>query len=269
MTHRVLIYWGMLTIGPILIGGSLSITSWLLGRSADLVHSPHELGFVFLKVVPFMLTILALSLLYLIVPNTSVPKFHAFLSGTIAGIAFELMKIWFGWYITHFTAYKLVYGAFASIPVFLLWIYLSWLIVLSGALLTASLPLWEQSSWRIRRFPGKRFYDALQILEALYNAQKSGTTLEVYTLHWQLRLGFDTVESILHDFSDHGFAKEAAEGGWLLARDADDITLSDIYRLTVFDPDLTAALPDELNRKIADIIDNGMKFPLKSAFRMD
>ncbi|MBY0578478.1 MAG: YihY family inner membrane protein [Burkholderiales bacterium] len=269
MLHRILIYWGMLTIGPLLIGGSLSITSWLMGRSAEFIHSPHEIGILFLKVVPVLLTIAALSLLYLIVPNTPVPKHHALLGGAIAGIAFELMKIGFGWYITHFTTYKLIYGAFASIPVFLLWIYLSWLIVLSGALLTASMPLWEQSSWNRKSFPGKRFYDALHILEALYIAQKSGKTLEADRLHRQLKLDFDLVESILHEFSAHGYAKEAAEGGWLLARDADDITLSDIYRLTVFAPGHGRALPGQLDRNIADIIGKEMNIPLKAAFRKD
>lgn len=266
MLHRVLIYWAVLTVGPVLIGGSLSITSWLLGHSVQFIHPPHEFGFVLLKIVPAILTIAALSLMYLIVPNTAVPKWHALLGGVLAGSAFELMKIWFGWYVTHFTTYTLVYGAFASIPVFLLWIYLSWLIVLSGALFTASLPFWEQSAWSRKSFPGKRFYDALLVLEALYGVQKSGGTLEADVLHRRIKVDFDIVESILDDFSAHGLAKEAVEGGWLLARDAADIMLSDVYRMTVFDPDQGRTLPDALDRKISDAFENAMKIPLKTAF---
>ncbi len=257
LIHRILIYWGMLTIGPILIGGSLSITSWLLGRSVQ-----FSLGILFLKIVPALLTILAMSLLYLIVPNTAVPKRHAFLGGALAGIAFELMKVGFGWYITHFTTYKLVYGAFASIPVFLLWIYLSWLIMLSGALFTASLPLYEQASWNLKTFPGKRFHDTLKILEALHSAHQSGDALEADSLHRMLRLDLDVVESILDDLSLHGIAKESSEG-WVLGRDAGNIRLSEIYRMTVFDP----AIPSSFmpHGKLSGIIENELNISLKAA----
>ena len=257
LIHRILIYWGMLTIGPILIGGSLSITSWLLGRSVQ-----FSLGILFLKTVPALLTILAMSLLYLIVPNTAVPKYHAFLGGSLAGIAFELMKIGFGWYITHFTTYKLVYGAFASVPVFLLWIYLSWLIMLSGALFTASLPLYEQASWNLKTFPGKRFHDTLKILEALYSAHQSGKAPDAGSLHRALRLDLDVVESILDDLSLHDIAKESSEG-WILGRDAGNILLSEIYRMTVFDP--STPLPFMPHSKLAGIIENELNLSLKAA----
>lgn len=263
MIHRILIYWGMLTIGPVLIGGSLSITSWLLARSAEFVHSPHELGIVFLKVVPFLLTILAMGLLYLIVPNAEVLKQHALTGATLAGIAFETMKVGFGWYITHFTTYTLIYGAFSSIPVFLLWIYLSWLIMLSGALLTASLPLYEQSSWHLKTFPGKRFYDALKILERLHIAQKSGDAPSAERLHLQLNLDRDVVESILDDLSLKKIAKETRDGGWVLTRDAAGISLAEIYRLTVFDP--IAPLPGSLDVKIIEAMDAELDISLDAA----
>lgn len=262
MIHRILIYWGMLTIGPLLIGGSLSITSWLLSRSAEFVHSPHELSIVFLKVVPFLLTILAMSLLYLIVPNTTVPKNHALLGGTVAGIAFEAMKAGFGWYITHFTTYQLIYGAFASIPVFLLWIYLSWLIMLSGALLTASLPLYDQASWHLKDFPGKRFYDTLKILQALHEAHRKGKVADTEGLHRQFMLDLDLVESILNQLSLHNMARETAEGGWVLGRDAESISLSEIYRITVFDP--VELLPGSLERDLALAADGVLGISLEA-----
>ena len=253
--HKVLIYWSMLTIGPVLIGGSLSITSWLLSRSAEFV-SPHELGIVFLKIVPYVLTILAMSLLYFTVPNTPVPISHALLGGILAGTAFEIMKVGFGWYITHFTTYKLVYGAFSSIPVFLLWIYLSWLIMLSGAVFTASLPLYDQAHWRLKDFPGKRFHDALKILERLQDVRKLGRAKSMESMHFELQLDRDVLESILGDLSKHDFAKETLEGGWVLARDPKAILLSDIYRLTAFDP--AEPLPGMLNEKISKSVDEAL-----------
>ncbi len=262
MIHRLLIYWGMLTIGPLLIGGSLSITSWLISRSAEFGHSPHEVGILLLKIVPFLLTVLAMSLLYLIVPNAEVSRYHALAGGTIAGTAFEAMKGGFGWYITHFTTYTLIYGAFSSIPVFLLWIYISWLIMLSGALLTASLPLYELASWHMKTFPGKRFHDALGILKKLQDARKSGHAESIEKLHFELELDRDIARSILNDLSKSDIVRETLDGGWLLARDPETILLSDLYRLTVFDP--AEPLPGMLNERISKSLDAELGLSLET-----
>ncbi len=263
MLHRILIYWGMLTIGPILIGGSLSITSWLLGRSAALIQP--GLGILLLKTVPTLLTVAALSLLYLIVPNTSVPRRDAILGGAIAGTLFELMKSSFGWYITHFTAYKLVYGAFASIPVFLLWIYLSWIVVLSGAVFTASLPTWDIGM--PRDFPGKRFHDALLVLAALCRAQRKGDAPTAEQIGREQKLDRASVESLLELFSRENLARETVEGGWMLARNADEITAGQIFRLTAYEPGPGCALSGELEQKISEFLSGNLEVSLRSALQ--
>ncbi len=254
MMHKILIYWGMLTIGPLLIGSSLSITSWLLGQSSGVAHH----GAFFLKILPALLTVSAMSLLYIIVPNAPVPKRHAFMGGLLAGFAFELMKIGFGWYITHFTTYKLVYGAFASIPVFLLWIYLSWVIMISGALFTACLPLYGQVQGRI--FPGKRFHDAVKLLEALHIAHQEGKAMPIEALREHTGLHFDEIASLLVVLAGPGFTSETQDGAWMLGKDANRILLSDIYRTTVFDP--IAPLPESLDKRLLDAIDGALNIPL-------
>lgn len=256
MMHKILIYWGMLTIGPLLIGSSLSITSWLLGHSSGVAHH----GALFLKILPALLTVSAMSLLYIIVPNAPVSKRHAILGGLLAGVAFELMKIGFGWYITHFTTYKLVYGAFASIPVFLLWIYLSWLIVISGALFTACLPLYGQVPGRT--YPGKRFHDAVKLLKSLHVAHTDGKAMRIEDLREHTGLHFDEIAALLAVLADSGFASETQEGTWMLGKDADRILLSDIYRATVFDP--IDVPPESLDKRLLEAIDGALNITLQA-----
>lgn len=138
--QRVLIYWMVITLAPILIGASLTLTTWLISLSSGLSSNISKLEVNLLKGVSVLLTTLAFTLLFRIVPNRHVPLAHALIGGVVAAALFELMNRAFGYYISHFPTYRLVYGAFASIPIFLLWIYLSWLTVLIGALITAALP---------------------------------------------------------------------------------------------------------------------------------
>ena len=142
--QRIFIYGTIITLGPILIGASLSLTSWVVGQAVGLVTVLPGAGFAVLTIVPIVLTSAALTLLYFAMPNCRVPLGDAIIGGVIAGSVFEVTKRVFGLYVAHFANYKLVYGAFAAVPVFLLWIYLSWLVVVFGAVLVASLPEWRR-----------------------------------------------------------------------------------------------------------------------------
>ena len=92
-----------------------------------------------LKILPVLFTTLAFALLFRLVPNRYVPRSHALIGALVAAVLFETMNRVFGYYVSHFPTYKLVYGAFASVPIFLMWIYLSWLTILTGAVIAASL----------------------------------------------------------------------------------------------------------------------------------
>jgi membrane protein len=91
----------------------------------------------------FVFTCVALTLVYMVVPYRDVALRHAAVGGVVAGVLFELAKRGFGLYVAKFPTYTLIYGAFAIIPLFLLWLYVSWVVVLFGATLTASLPAWR------------------------------------------------------------------------------------------------------------------------------
>ena len=139
LVKRVPVYLAVLTLGPLLIGAGLSMTSFVVASSLGALHLGAAAEAV-LHLLPYVLTLGALTLLYVVVPNRAVALRHAFVGGFFACLAFELAKRGFALYVSRFPTYTLVYGAFATMLLFLLWMYVSWLVVLAGATLTAMLP---------------------------------------------------------------------------------------------------------------------------------
>ena len=231
--QRVLIYWALLTVGPLLVGASLSLTSWLVSLSLGLVSDIPGAGVALLKTVPVILTSVALSLLYFSLPNRRPAFPDALFGGLLAGLAFEAMKHGFAFFITQVPTYKLVYGAFASIPIFLLWIYLSWLVVLSGALAVAALPEWREQTGKALPQPGSDFFDALQILKVLWRAHHTGDVVRLSQLHGAVRLGVERIEGILDTMIAAAWVSRAVPAGWVLKRDPGSIKVEEVYRMFV------------------------------------
>ncbi len=140
LLRRLLVYAVLLALGPVLIGASLTMTSYVAGASIGLLDL-GEGARTALRVLPFAFTCAALTALYFLVPNRRVAPGHALLGGLFAAALFELAKRGFVLFIAEFPTYTLIYGAFAALPMFLLWLYLSWLVVLVGATLTAQLTM--------------------------------------------------------------------------------------------------------------------------------
>ena len=232
--QRILVYWMVLTVGPLFVGASLTLTSYLIRLSLGLIDNPPGVGFLMLRFVSLLLTSVALALLYWTVPNRAVLKRDALAGGLSAGICLEAMKQGFSFYVAHFATYELVYGAFAAIPVFLLWIYLSWLIVVGGAVLTALLPEWRQRATQSQPMPGSDFFDALQVLKVLWRAHRSGAVVSVSSLQPAVKVRVDHLEKILATLAGAGWIARAGVDGWLLACDASAIKVEGIYRLFVF-----------------------------------
>ena len=138
LVQRVLMYWAVLTLGPLLIGAGLSMTTALVVHSFGMLDLDNVAEAV-LRMLPFVLTWIALASLYVVVPNRRVTVRDALLGGFLAGAAFEVAKRAFAIYVSHFPTYRLIYGTFATVLIFLLWLYVSWLIVLAGATFTAML----------------------------------------------------------------------------------------------------------------------------------
>ena len=154
--HRYLSYGALLVLGPMLIGISLSSTSYLVSLplfSRDAAFG--DLKVFLLAAAPVVFEWLAFLALYVVVPNHHVRIRHGLIGSLFATLNFEIAKRGFAYFVTHFANYKVIYGAVAALPIFLIWIYLSWTIILAGAVLTATLPEWRRPQavrqWRRRR----------------------------------------------------------------------------------------------------------------------
>jgi membrane protein len=132
-------YWMVLTLGPILVGASIALTSYLVSIVSVDEYDVLGLFDVFLRLLPLLSSIFAFVILYMAVPNKAVPFKFAMAGAVVAGVLFELAKKSFALYIAAFPSYQVIYGALATIPIIFLWVYVSWLIVLTGALITVSL----------------------------------------------------------------------------------------------------------------------------------
>ena len=139
LMRRVPIYLLGLTAGPVLVGASIGLSTWIMAQSRAIIPRGTTLGHWIVAPLPIVLTAVALALIYKLVPFKTVRWAPAIIGGVLASVAFELMKHGFAWYLTHVPTYELIYGALAALPVFLVWLHLCWTIVLAGALLTAAL----------------------------------------------------------------------------------------------------------------------------------
>ncbi|MDQ2734570.1 MAG: YihY family inner membrane protein [Pseudomonadota bacterium] len=172
--QRVLVYWSAVTLGPLLLGVSLTATSYALSTSAGyLGPMPHGLGVAF-GLAEFVVVSLGITALFHYVPNTHVRWRHALAGGLFVAIGFALAKRLLALYFRTVPTYSLIYGAFATVPIFLVWIYLSWIIVLLGAVLAAYAPV---AGMQVARWPvaaGSRFHLALVIVRTVRDAKGKG-----------------------------------------------------------------------------------------------
>lgn len=231
--QNVAMYWTVLTLGPLLIGGSLSLTSFAIVQSLGMLNL-DTVAERLVQQLPFVLTWAALALLYGFVPARRVEPRHALFGALLAGIVFEVAKRGFAFYLTQVPTYALIYGAFATVPIFLLWLYLSWLVVLSGAVFTALLPAWNARS-DFRRVPGEDFAHALRTLGLLARAHAEGRPLRLNYIARRLRLLPDRVEEVLERARRHGWAASTGRDRWMLAKDAVSIPVLEVYRAFAYD----------------------------------
>ncbi|TFZ05828.1 YihY family inner membrane protein [Ramlibacter henchirensis] len=173
LPQRVLIYWAVLTLGPLVLGASLSFTSYALYASRGLVRGMPGTLQVVLDLLEFALAASALTCLYRFVPNTPVRLEHAAAGGIFAALAIEIAKSLLASYLKLVPTYSVVYGAFATVPILLVWIYLAWLVVLMGAVVAAYLPGLLGAGRRTPSGQGWQLQLALEVLQHLHGARAS------------------------------------------------------------------------------------------------
>jgi membrane protein len=237
LARRLLSYWTVLTLGPLLMTASVAVTSYVvtLPILAPARATPVA-GWVF-RVAPFGISTLGFWIVYLIVPNTRVRWSHALWGALVAGALFEVAKGGFAFYVTHAPTYEAVYGAFAAVPVFLVWVYLSWLVTLVGATFAATLAgLGAAAPSGVRSC--ESLVSAYHLLACLWRAQRTGRGIAADELRAQLpELGADELQRLLTRLARGHFVQEA-DGAWFLSRDVSDTTLLEMLR------SLPVALPD-------------------------
>lgn len=193
LPQRVLLYWSAITLGPLLLGASLAITSYVVTASRDVVDVlPGSIRWL-LDSFEFVLLTACVSGLYFYVPYTRVRWRHAFTAGFLVAGALELAKKLMAIYLLQVPTYSLIYGAFAALPILLVWIYVTWLLVLLGAVLVASLPQLGRQEWRKPEGAGWGFRLALEVLAEL-NAAKASDERGVSTEDLALRLRVEPSE---------------------------------------------------------------------------
>lgn len=171
LRQRILVYWAIISLGPILTGASLWASATMAQQSLDYIGDMPTGISLALSGIPLLLTALGFTGLFMGVPNCRVYWKDAMAGGFITAIVLEIMRTGFAYYLLRFPSYTIIYGAFATVPIFLLWIYMSWLAILSGAALASLLPAIRQRHWDIMRYPGSAFIDAVNILDCLWSAQ--------------------------------------------------------------------------------------------------
>jgi len=151
LLRRIAMHMLALLLGPLLFGSSLVATTFVASASHGLVEEPSWATAELLKAVTFAFMAGIFALVYWAVPNRRIMAWHAACGGLLAGLGFSLMQRLFGLYVAKLPTYTLIYGAFAAIPIFLLWLYLSWAVILIGALVVAELPSRPAARRRVRR----------------------------------------------------------------------------------------------------------------------
>jgi len=188
--QRVLIYWAGLTLGPLLLGGSLAISSYLFtGYLSDYADWLPVTVRSLLDLVEFGLLAATVTGLYYYLPNTRVDWRHALTGGVAVALGLELAKNLLAIYLAQMPTYSAIYGAFSAVPILLVWIYVAWVVVLLGAVLTASLPEIGRQAKRPVDGPGWSFRLALETLDLLRNARvNSPQGLRLNEMASQLRI---------------------------------------------------------------------------------
>ena len=240
MAQRVLVYWAAATLGPLLLGVSLSVTSYAISASRGFVSGLPGGVSLLLLAVEFTLQALGMAALFYYVPNTRVQWRHALAGGVFVATGFELAKEALGWYLRQVPTYSTIYGAFATVPIFLIWIYLGWVIVLLGAVIAAYAPTLQARVVQRSHVPGYRFELAVSVLRSLANARQAGERgLSAQQIAKSLNADPLLVEPALHALVAIDWVGRLDEAGgsrYVLLCDPDTTAARALLATTLLDP---------------------------------
>lgn len=226
---RFLMYWVALTLGPLLVVAGLTLTSYV---AALPLMGPTRAEWTPIHVLPFLVTLVGLFALYMLVPNRRVPWRQAAVGAFLSALLFAFAKWAFTAYVSNVPSYQQIYGQLAVIPIFLVWVYLSWVIVLLGASITASLSAFEYRpvDWHLPA--GAEFLGLMHLLKHLVRMQHQGRGIsEEALLHCERFMNDDLLDRYLHDLQQEKLVRRTDEDLWVMVRNLDDVTLAALYEI--------------------------------------
>jgi len=280
LMQRFILYWAVITLGPLLIGVSITVSAYVFSATHGMVGGLPWVGSMFYSLLSYLLTMGAFTLLYMVVPNRWVDWRDAIWGGLLAALVFEIGMKLFAAFVSNFPNYTVVYGALAALPLFLIWVYIGWLITLMGAVLVAALPVVKYERWWHVAVPGNAFPDAVALLEVLYRARcsASGAAVDIAAMREHTRMGFDESEGLLQLMLEQGwvarikpdastvrrFQRHGVEGAerWTLLANPEVLTLADVYRALVFD----TTAQDAATRRVEQALEQGLGQTLADYF---
>ncbi len=234
--NRFMVYWSALTLGPVLLGASLALSSYFFSlRFFTDVETVGALVGLLRSFTPIIVSALAFFLIFAVVPNRRVPLRHAIIGALVTAVLFEIAKKAFGFYVATFDSYERLYGALAAIPIFLVWIYLSWSIILFGGSFTAALNSFEFERTRRVWPPEREFELVFRLLAHLWEAHRRGESLtEVQLLAREPEAADDQILRLLENLRAAHLIARDQNGDWLLRRDLSQVSIGDLYASGVY-----------------------------------
>lgn len=228
---RLLLYWAALTLGPVLVVGGIALASFatalpLLNDAASTLNLKERL----VGVLPFIVTFLTLMLIYMVVPNRRVYWRNAAIGAFLGAILFEIARWGFARFIHHAHTYQQIYGAIAALPIFLLWIYLSWVIVILCASVAASLSAFDYLPPADYLPEDAAFLGLLVVLGHFINAQRQGDKVTPDSVRAEEpRLHRAAIVDYFGDLQRAALIQGEVGSGWMLARSLDSTDLMRVY----------------------------------------
>lgn len=231
LKKRLVIFWSLLTLPPILIAASVSLSSYFntIASQADLLGVAGHVK----QATPFLMQWVAFSILFLAAPNRRVRVRDGAAGGFVAAALFEGLKNVFGIYVETAGSQQAIYGALAAIPFFLVWMYAAWTMILIGAEVAAALPEWRSAIAAEGRPPltsGERLAAAVGLLTLLWRRTERGERVEQEDIDGALPAATADLGRVLRRLIRLGYVATAEDGRLVLVRDLDEISVYALQR---------------------------------------
>ncbi len=232
LVPRLLVFWALITLGPLMVGASFSLSTYFFALTEWAGVDPSAGPTAWLTAVgPTVLFMVALALFYAVIPNRPVGVMAALAGGITGGLLFAVVRQGFALYVSNFPTYQTIYGAVSAVPIFLVWMYLSWTVVLLGAVMTAALGDWRKAGGALAAgapTPGARLVAAVQVLAVLFDAGRDGGGVPRARLLEETGGSERALDRLLADLQAARFTAQTADEDWVLSRDPETVTLGDL-----------------------------------------